>query len=420
MPSRKLIPKPISKEDMKAAAMAYRKDYITRGRYRSVGGGGAPTSTKKARRAASKRSAGGTADGSHTTEYMKLILNPCHGPLVRSVGTYVPGSVIERVRSTITLDTTTNDSGYIVFFPSYHGTYSTAGYVNGSILLFTTATPSVAPVNTTALPLGSGTATSSNGTFIVDPISANIAGSSAAFSRAQCLSACVQLDCLTALSTIAGQVAIVSNYSMANFNRNSGLSGGALTPPSVDEVFAFAATRERLNLEGHEVRWRPSDHAAVPRSRGSDDAGSPAPGPIADAVMWQGKTDGTGELTKDVAVDPASVKAICIAWRGVPKSTSSHVINIVKVCSLELAARNNCIEQLPTGSSADSVATTIDSVTNALDRAFRTGWQVGKGIYDFSMSAMRFSNAASGALKLVENNYAPALRARTMKSIMNG
>lgn len=418
MPSRKLIQSRPSKAEVKAAVIADRKEYWTRGRYHSIGGG-APASSKKARRSTSKRSIGGMADGSATSDYMKLILNPCHGPLVRSVGTYVPGSIIERVRSTVTLDTTTNDSGYIVIFPSFHGTSPGTGYNNSSILLYTTSAPGTAPVNTTALPLGAGTATSSNGVFINDPIQANLTGGSAPFSRAQCLSACIQLDCITALSTIAGQVAIVSNYSMANFNKNSGTSGGVLSPPSVDDVFAFAATRERLNLDGHEVRWRPSDHAAVPRTRGADDAGLPATGTIADACMWLGKVDGTGEVTKDVSVDPASVKGMCIAWRGVPKTTSSHVINIVKVCSLELAARNNCIEQLPTGMSAESVATTIDSVTNALDRAFKTGWQIGKGIYDFSTGAMRLANAAAGAYKLIENNYAPALRSRTMRSVMD-
>lgn len=416
MPSRKLIAKPIPISDMERDA---RKEWLTRGRYHSTGGGSTTVVVKKKGKRASKRSSAAPAMPSHTTEFMKLILNPCHGPLVRSVGTVVPGAVIERVRSTVTLDTSVNDSGYIVFFPSYHGSGVTTGYSNGSIFLYTTPDPTVGPVNTAALPLGAGAATATNGRFIGDPIVGSL-GPTSPFVRAQCLSACVQLDCLTALSTVAGQVAIVSNYSMAALNINSGATGSTLQLPSVDAVFAYAATRERLNLDGHEVRWRPSDHAAIPRTRAADDSSVAAVGPIADAVMWQGLASGLGEVTKDVTVDPASANAICIAWRGVPKATSSHVLNIVKVVSLELAARNNCIEQIPTGTSSDSVATTIDSVTNMLDRTFRTGWQIGKGIYDFSMGMLSISNGAAKAYKLVENNYAPALRARTMKSLMNG
>jgi len=99
--------------------------------------------------------------------YMNLVREPCYGPLVRSVSSNTGTSMIQRVRTTYTNITTT---GYIVWFPTYHGSNAqpTGNYVPYNVFAYE-GTPGSRPTNTNLLNLGKGTTTASDqGRFLVD------------------------------------------------------------------------------------------------------------------------------------------------------------------------------------------------------------------------------------------------------------
>lgn len=349
--------------------------------------------TKKARRKLAKLK---PILDPHTADYMHLIANPCKGPLVRVPGSALGNSIIERVRSTISLPTTaTNNNGYIMWFPSYVGNGNSEvnpgpTYTPGNLYLFQNASTSVSPSNTTALPMGLDSVTTT-GVFLADPSLTSISTGSA-FSRAKCVAACSQLEFLGALSTCSGQVAIISNATLSNINQNVGASGQEFIPPSIDQVFSYAAYRERLQLDGHEVVWRPSDATSVLRSYAAGYAGA-AQTSVADTVFWTGQK--TVVPTHVSCMEPRDACGIIIAWKGVPAIANSISLNFIKVIELELAARSNNIETTcPNIESGTSVA---DSV-HLLDE-LKPSWQTG--------SVAASMAAAMAALK-VYNNYAPA------------
>jgi hypothetical protein len=324
-------------------------------------------------------------------DYLKLVSDPCMGPLVRSVGHVHPGAVTERLRTTFTsgyrwngtatvaVDLST--SGYIVWFPSYHNDGLTpsgvpsAAYSPGNLYLFTSTTPGTAPVNATATPAGqcnnsTGMDVLISGNFLEDPAQPQLSGTSP-FVRATCLSACLQLDYIGALSAISGQVACVQNYSLASFIQNTNASGGAIPAfPSVDQVFAHAAERSRLHPEGAEVIWRPTEDSSIPRTAGARDQSFQQTDLVLDAPFWVGAVG--ADYTRVCATNPNEVYGMCLAWKGVPAGSLS--INAVKVVDFELAARNGQIEEIRTSVPPSEPSTTIDSVINVLDDV-APGWQ---------------------------------------------
>lgn len=337
-------------------------------------------------------------------DYLKLVSDPCMGPLVRSVGHVHPGAVTERLRSTFSQGAIANSganlntSGYIVWFPSYHNEgLSTAlgsavAYNPGNAFLFSSSTPLVPPTNTTALPAGlvNGTAAVDlgvSGNFLEDPAFSQLGGTSP-FVRATTLSACLQLDYTGSLSTIAGQVCCVQNYSLASFIQNTNAGGAVPSFPSVDQIFSHAAERTRLHPEGAEVIWRPTEDSSIPRTAGVKDQGFQQTDLVLDAAFWIGAVG--GDYTRVAATNPSEVNGICLAWRGVPANSLS--INMVKVVDFELSARNGQIEEIRTGVPASEPATTIDTVVNVLDDAM-PGWQ--SNLRSMAMGAARSGASAA-------------------------
>lgn len=337
----------------------------------------------------SKRSTAGLTKP--VVDYLKLVSDPCMGPLVRSVGHVHPGAVTERLRSTFTsgyrwdgsgtVGVPLSTSGYIVWFPSYHNDGLTAAGVPGAayspanMYLFTSTTPGTAPVNATATPAGqcnnaTGMDVLVSGNFLEDPAQPQLTGTSP-FVRATCLSACLQLDYIGSLSAISGQVACVQNYSLASFIQNTNAAGGAIPSfPSVDQVFAHAAERSRLHPEGAEVIWRPTEDSSIPRTAGARDQSFQQTDLVLDAPFWVGAVG--SDYTRVCATNPNEVYGMCLAWKNVPAGTLS--INAVKVVDFELAARNGQIEEIRTSVPASEPSTTIDSVINVLDDV-APGWQ---------------------------------------------
>lgn len=301
----------------------------------------------------------------------KLLMDPCNGPLVRSVGHFTPGQVTERFRITKEpYSPSANGYGYIVWFPSFHGKFGSAS--NNNLYLYSAVDAATAPVNSTTVPMGSS---ATGGIFVTDPANASIAAATSSFVRAKTISACIQAEFIASLSSIAGQVAVVQNYSLAAFNQNQGTAGAVFQPPNVEQVFAYAAERRRTSIDGHEVVWRPHTGTSIMRTDGNENSGTAvaAGANITDACFWTGTTGSS--VTEMVCTNPADVLGICIAWRGLPLSTvGNFAFNCVKVVDLELAARNSQIESLMTPQSTVAASTTVEMLTDVLD-TLAPGWQ---------------------------------------------
>lgn len=310
--------------------------------------------TRKTRKRRSRKRK--SANSGQLLEFAKLISDPCHGPLIRAFGT---GSLVERVRSTITINTAgTNNCGYLVWFPDFHCPGTSSTYACNAFM-YENTTPVATPTNTTANPLGM-VAINTTGIATADP-AANLV-QSASFSRGQTMAACLQIDYLGALSAVAGQVAIIKNFPLKAFAQND--NDIILNPPSVDSLFAYASTRERIQVTGHEAIYRPSDTATVMRSAGNERGYSAT---VPDSV-WQTGTAGSTASILSCGI-PNDVYGICIAWKGIPTTSSVFQLNMVKVLSLELAPSGNAIEPTFNGSPlVEEGPSPIDHVTSILDK----------------------------------------------------
>lgn len=356
---------------------------------------------KKARKASKKKTpkAGLPA---HLQEYANLIADPCNGPLVRGVvNTPAGGSMIERQRTTLASSTTGN--GYIVWFPSYTGDgnnplVGSPPYTNSNLFIFEPANTALRPTNTVANPLGL-VSVGTTGLFNRDPAYLNIIGTSP-FTRARCLSACIQAQYVGPLSSSSGQMCSVANVSINTLNVAT-TSGSEFTLPSVDEIFAYAAERGRLQLDGVEVKYRPTINQDLFRSAQHSESGSSAVGLIPDSLLWGGNP--TASSTQLVCADPANTSGIIIAWRGVPTTAGSLAFNLVKVSEFELAARGGAIEPLTIKPSEEGKFN-VGDITSWLDRN-APGWQ---------RSAVAF---VSAKVKSMASAYMPDMLMKAMKSV---
>lgn len=235
---------------------------------------------------------------------------------------------------------------------------------------------SVGPNNSTTLPFGFSAETTT-GVAIADPVNASLAASSP-FSRATTLSACLQIEWLGKLSDIQGQVAIVQNYPLSAFASNIGALGTAPTPPSVDQIFNYAATRERFSAAGHEVIWRPTNEQVVPRTAGDELYGTATKGQYkADTCFWVGETT-TGTATWLSCPNPNEVYGIAIAYKGMAAGSNVQIqVNAIKTVALELSARNNQIEIPPQPEPAKMFNVDVNAMTNALS-VENDMWQLGR------------------------------------------
>jgi len=158
---------------------------------------------------------------------------------------------------------------------------------------------------------------------------------------------------------------------------------------SVDQLFGYAHERQRFNIDGHEVVWRPGDNSSVLRSNGADPA-------IAtyepDVLFIQGNP--TVNTTTSAVMDPSSVMGIAIGFRGLSPGLSSTMFNFVKCSELELAPRNNLMEEMPRPVPGPRYS--ISQVTDYLD-SVDPSWQ--------SHLMSKIGGAATAAVK----TFAPTI-----------
>jgi len=240
--------------------------------------------------------------------------------------------------------------------------------------VFSSGLSTTTPTNTSAAPAGTALI-DTTGLFLRDPANVQL-DPATPFSRGTTVSACLQMDVLAQLSTISGQVAVVSNFSLSNFIRNTGTPYATAPPqfPSVDEIFAFAATRQRIHPEGAEVIWRPNAQQSVPRTSGELSSGVTlaSSSVVPDAAFWAGTA--AVHATTVCAANPNEVYGICLAWKGYSSTAALLSFNAVKVVNLELSPRSNQIEPVVHAVPRSVPFTNVESITNKLDE-MSPGWQ---------------------------------------------
>jgi len=313
-------------------------------------------------------------------DYAEMVVNPCMGPLVRAPGIADGVNIVERQRVSLSLNPLGRTAGYIVWFPAWQGagpsTTISGGLYPQNCLLFQAPSNTAFPANTAANPTGSGglgAGYENNGFWITDPSWTQL--NSGSFSRARTTAACLQLEYLGALSAAAGQVCMVSNFSFnAVIAASPPSPSGTVIFPSVDNIFSYAATRERLDLNGHEVIFRPSDLDCKLRSD-SGEFNTTAQGhhSTPDALFWGGQPGSVSSLVG--ATDPRDAIGICIAWRSMPAVADTLTANLIKVSEFETAPLVNLVEQ-PHNPHVSQPGVTISSVIDKVT-AMLPKWQVG-------------------------------------------
>lgn len=345
------------------------------------------TSGRAAGKQMTRKNKRGASGGRMLSSFDKLVMDPCHGPLVRAPGFSDGVGIVERQRATTSLDTA---QGYIVWFPSYQGAGAGVSFAPQNGLIYTPANTTTAPVNTAADPLG--TAATTSGVWLGDPAYSQLSG--AAFSRARGIAGCLQLEFLGALSSIKGQVALISNMTLSNLNlAASGSPAGTLLLPTVDQMFRYAAVRERLDLKGHEVKFRPTDLDCKLRGDSITYQGSQqAHGSVPDALFWSGSV---GSVATVLATSsPELATGVVIAWRSTSAVAGDLTCNIVKVSEYELAMNANLVEQ-PYKPITPGV-----TIASTIDKLFKTmpEWPIG--------SVVKGADAVTRLL-MASRTYAP-------------
>lgn len=343
-------------------------------------------------------------------DYAEMVMNPCMGPLVRAPGIADGVNVVERQRVSLSLNPAGRGAGYILWFPAWQGAgtyYNPQGsYYPQNCLLYQAPSTSTPPSNTATYPLGSSNSGFGfdTGTWITDPSWAQV--NSGSFSRSRCTSACMQLEFLGALSSAAGQVCMVSNFAFDTLIATStGSATGAMALPTVDQVFSYAATRERLDLNGHEVIFRPSDLDCKLRGdSGNLSTVTHSHNAVPDALFYGGLPTSHASIVG--ATDPRDAVAICIAWRAMPAVADTLTANLVKISEYETAPLLNLVEQ-PHNPKQSVPGMTISSVIDKLT-AMMPKWQVGTVVKN--AEAMYRMTTALRAATAGRRNAGDALR----------
>lgn len=336
---------------------------------------------------------------SAVAQYAQLIKNPCSGPLVRSAGLSIGSDFVQRVRASFSPTNATTTCGYVAWFPSYHGAGPSGSPSTGCLFQYGAVSPATNPTSTFALPMGTNTVDElTQGRFMTDPNWANL-GSSTPFIRSKTSAACLQMDWLGQLASTQGQMCSIANLSLAEFNRLAG-TAALFSPPSVDTIFAYAAQRERLRMEGHEVIWSPSDTDCKMRSSGAETSQVLVYPGTDDDILFQVGVPGTSN-TWVATTEASAARGILLAYRGFAVGSAVNLtFNAVKIVEHELAPRNGAIEAPP----ARPVTTTSISINSVVDRirSMDPEWQrtlVSVG-----------SNFAARAVRHVAEVYAPPVR----------
>lgn len=289
----------------------------------------------------------------------QMIANPCDGPIVPYAST--EGGYVSRFVRELTLHSTgATNNGYVVLFPDYHND-ATQGQ-GGNLFFYENADPTIPPVNTAANPLGTG---GTSGTFANDPAYNFVTGTVCRDART--LASCIRLLYTGKLTDTQGTICSIREFSAAQFFNGSGTLN---VPPSVEQMFQFSPTEERLNPQGMELKYRPHDDTSVPRTSGvSTNA-------LSDRCFTIGTSGTAATSIPSGDTTLGDRRAIAIAWRGINTAATGDMrFRLFKVVEWRPRMASGLVESKPV-TSGDSDQ--FGKQTRILDRLL-PGWQQQSG-----------------------------------------
>lgn len=301
----------------------------------------------------------------HVLKLAALLNNPCTAPLTApEYGSSDSGYLMRfhSVSSHTLAEGGARSSGYVVFFPDYHGNVGSSTQTvsrNASIVGFADASGTSKPTNDTTDPaFASADLTSQRGGQIADPGYPFISGD--VVQDARTVAACMQMTYTGSMQNIAGRVGTLENVT-----REMLITGNSGDTPTIDQMMSLASSFQRTPTKSCEVKYRPSENGKYFRTEG-DLEEVPQ-----DACLATGVPGSTASSV--VAVGGASSGAahgIGFVWIGLPDDGSSLVFDFYKAIEWRPECSDNIVMPAPHSFSPNNLT---EHAVAALDR-HHPGW----------------------------------------------
>jgi hypothetical protein len=186
--------------------------------------------------------------------YADMLLDPCEAEM--KDGLYSTSEGMLNKLKTFTGTSTTNNSGYILWDPSF----TSVGQVSGktfNALYYSCTGPGDIPVNTTSNPFGTNIATST----LALQVGAAAFAQSDTIADARCVGACMRITYKGRMDACSGIYGLLSNIPVASV-----LGPGGTDPISPNSLFQSAESVERFGTDPIEIRFTPAEYSSVFRS----------------------------------------------------------------------------------------------------------------------------------------------------------
>uniref|UniRef100_A0AB38ZN75 Coat protein n=1 Tax=Saccharina latissima RNA virus 2 TaxID=3153342 RepID=A0AB38ZN75_9VIRU len=310
--------------------------------------------------------------GSGLTSLARLINDPCKAPLVAPQYGASSGGYLTKLSSFSKIDFANGSDGWLVWFPDYHGRKGIAGQ-GANIFVYQNDNAVNTPNNTSSNPLGgSDTAvTGLGGWSIDDPAYSFVAGTIVQDARAA--AACVKLTYTGRNDALAGRVGVLEGVP-----RDALLTGGGVNPPTITEMFNYAATVSRTPMDEVELKFRPSEGSELYRNATPSDSAFVI-GDSAPTSIGEGTPTGVGQ-------------GIGFCWSGMDTSTSI-TLDFLKVLEWRPEFQSGLVS--PPQHVADGGGNMVSRAIAYLDRHF-PGWQHNLGKIGSSVAARIAQTAFKG------------------------
>lgn len=224
------------------------------------------------------------------TRLAAMVADPCSSVLEQGLyGTEV--GILSRYKNTKATSSVATH-GYVLWAPSYAG-YDYNG-PNFNAYRFTTDDPSTGPVNSALEPLGKTDAAG-----WAWQVGASAFVQTDLVQEFRTVAACLRAVYTGTTSSCAGRVALLDNIPADLMVRS--------LPPSVEQMFSYAAETERTGLDPMEIRFRPSSESSNMRAT--------------DTPVFTWPADSRAVLSDTAHANAPTL--IGFAWTGVPSNSFS-------------------------------------------------------------------------------------------------
>lgn len=241
-----------------------------------------------------------------------MLSDPCRAALVPGFYGSDSGYLTRTRTSFIPSSSASTRAGYILWCPSYSNTTGASKPV--CLFGFQSGDSTDVPLNTAVAPMFSDSVTT------VDPLTGYAAQDSAwAFisnngSTFRTVAACIQLDFLSRLDGLSGEVCYVDNVPFNTLFPDSGTTG-----PSVDAIFGMCTTSQRISNKSFEIRYKPTelDELLKTEQQGIVQVGNSS------TTSWFGNVGAGVSQPLNMANPGPTPGMIGFAWRGFSASADN-------------------------------------------------------------------------------------------------